>query len=239
MHMKQSDVILLSIMISVLLSCIFAYLSNSWTVGIIAIIVFFVLSCGALLLIKKRDKGLKKDDFLNNLLLMGKDESDKYLRKLYPDLIQSEARFLSQDRLISNCVKYSALGEEDVASNYRYAKKVNAKEIIIFTHNADKRALNLAYRLDIPTKIINFKNFYKMLKKDNLLPPTNNVLLKRRSLKSVITGLAYIPIKYFAFSCISTAIMSLFVPLKLYYLIFSAINALIGIGAFAIQQKQT
>lgn len=235
--MKKSDIIILSLMLSILLASVLAYFSNSWVIAIFAMLSFLVLLICAFLLKTKKSSNISRDDFVNNLLLLGKDKSLDYIRLLYPDLTPLDDKFIHNNSLISNNIRYSGLGEEDIAVCYRKALQEGLNKIIIFCYFADKRAMNLAYRLSIPTVVYSTKKLYNMLKAKKLLPNKQSAILKRKGIKTILSQLAFIPVKYFAFSSMSTAIMSIFIPFKLYYLIFATINACLGIIVFFLNKR--
>lgn len=238
--MKKSDIILLSIMISVFLGSILAYFTSSWIIGLLSIMLFCTIICIGFMLIKKKNNYISRDDFVNNLLLLGKEKSNQYIKRLYPDIVEADGNMIIQNEtLISNCIKYSALGEEDVAVQYRTCKKLGLSKIIIFTNYADKKAMNLSFRLDIPTTVYPMKKLYSLLKTKRILENKSTAVLKKRGIANILNNLAYVPIKYFALSSISTALLSFVVPMKIYYLIFALINALLGIIVFFLSKRQS
>lgn len=235
--MKKSDVVILSLMISVLLASILAYFSNSWLIAVLSLIFFLVLFISAFLLKKNRSSNISRDDFVNNILLLGKEKSFEYINLLYPNMQTLDDKYIHGDCLISNNIKYSGLGEEEIAICYRKAKQENLKKIVIFCYFADKKAMSLAYRLSIPTVVYSSKKLYNLLKSKDLLPSKENAILKKKGIKTIFSQLAFIPVKYFAFSSMSSAFLSLIIPFKLYYLIFACINAIIGIVVFFINKR--
>lgn len=238
--MKNSDMIILALMLCVLAGGVFAYITASWIIGFGAIVVFicFFIFCSAS--IKKRNRYISREDFITALLIDGKEKSNLYIKCLYPTAEFRDEKFICDETLICNCFKFSALNEEDVASCFRYAKKHGLKKAVIFTNNADKRALNLSYRLDLPILVYNYKKFYSTLKSGGFLPDKNGErLLKKQNLKAILSGFAFIPVKYFAWSSISTAFLSIFLPMKIYYLVFAVINAVLGIAVCILNRKIT
>lgn len=235
--MKKSDVIILSLMISFVLASILAYFSNSWLIAVLSLIFFLVLSISLFLMKKNRTSNISRDDFVNNLLLLGKEKSLEYINLIFPDMQAFEDKYVFEKSLISNNIKYSGLGEEDVAACFRKAKENNFDKIVIFCHYADKKAMSLAYRLSIQTVVYSTKKLYNMLRSKKLLPEKENAILKKKGIKTIFSQLAFIPVKYFAFSSMSAAFLSLFIPFKLYYLIFACINAILGIVVFFLNKR--
>lgn len=238
--MKNSDIVILALMLCFLAGGVFAYITASWAIGFGAIVVFacFFIFCSALK--QKSNRYVSREVFITTLLIDGKEKSNVYIKCLYPQAEFRDEKFICDDTLICNLFKFSALNEEDVASCFRYAKKHNLKKVIIFTNNADKKALNLSYRLDMSILVYNYKKFYSMLKSVGVLPDKNSeTVLKKQNLKAIISGFAFIPVKYFAWSSISTAFLSIVLPLKLYYLVFAVINAVLGIIVFVLNRKIT
>lgn len=235
--MKKSDVIILSIMISVLFASILAYFSNSWLVAILSLIFFLILFISLFLLKKNKTANISRDDFINNLLLLGKDKSTEYIKMLFNDIQPFEDKFVCENALISNNIKYSGLSEEDIAVCYRKAIQNNFYKIIIFCYYADKKAMSLAYRLSVPTVVYSSKKLYNMLRSKKFLPSKEIAVLKKKGIKTILNQFAFIPVKYFAFSSMSSAFLSLIIPFKLYYLIFACINAVLGIIAFFLNKR--
>ena len=83
------------------------------------------------------------------------------------------------------------------------------------------------------------KKLYSLLKTKRILENKSTAVLKKRGLNNILNNLAYVPIKYFALSSISTALLSFVVPMKIYYLIFALINALLGIIVFFLSKRQS
>lgn len=233
--MKKSDIIILSIAVCLVTGGIIAYITESFIVGILSAIIFLIIAF-LLFSMKKNSNRISKEVFIQELLLKGKEKSNKYIRLLFPNCTNDKP-MIQNKTLIINKIKYSSLGEEDIADCYRQAVSNSCDKAIIFANNVDKKALNLSFKLPIKVTIYNYRKLYSLLKEKNLLPENASVKLKKRGIKEIILNLRYIPIKYFAISSISTALLSLIVPFRLYYLIFAAVNVLIGITITIINKK--
>lgn len=234
--MKKSDIVILSIAVCLVTGGIIAYITDSLGVGILSAVIFLIIAF-LLFSMKKKSNRVSKEVFLQELLLKGKEKSNEYIRMLFPNSTNVEP--IIQDKtLIINKIRYSSIGEEDIADCYRQTVSNNCDKAIIFANNVDKKALNLSFKLPISVTIYNYRKLYSLLKEKNLLPENASVKLKKRGVKEIILNLRYIPIKYFAISSISTALLSLIVPFRIYYLIFATINALIGIAITVINKKE-
>lgn len=234
-YMKKSDIIILSIAVCLVSGGMLAYITESFVVGILSAIIFMIISF-LIFSMRKKSNRISKEAFIQDLLLEGKNKSNEYIRKLFPNITDGEL-MIQNSTLIMNKIRYSSIGEEDIADCYRQAITNNCNKVILFSNNADKKALNLSYKLPITITVYNYRKLYSLLKEKDLLPDKPSINLKKRGIKAIILDLRYIPVKYFAISSISTALLSLIVPLRIYYLVFATINAIIGITISIINKK--
>ena len=108
----------------------------------------------------------------------------------------------------------------------------------MFCRDIDKKALTLLSTLTLEYRIVNIKNLHRLAEKKGLIhedsapnrpKPKLRVLVKNTfSVKSM---------RYFLFSALGLSLLSLITPLKLYYLIFSGINLILGLSSFFISGK--
>lgn len=232
--MKKSDKLIITVVIFLFSFALLCYLlDNLIALPLsITISILFLLSVN---LIKPKNN-ITVDEFAKRILLLGKEESDKLIEKLNPTALKKDFGYISDDLIILNKVKYSPLSEEDVASAYRIAIKEGASEVLLYCLRVDKKALFLINELLIKIKPISIKKMYSSLKKISALPD-KPPKIKRKGIKGLIVGLCYIPSKHFLLISVVLSLMSLVSPIKLYYLIFAFIDALIGLVIEIIKRK--
>ncbi len=240
------DKILLITAVSVLIFLLSSYISGSYIVGLIclvlsALVFFFMLGSFRF----KKPETFGKKEYMRLLLLEGKDYVTETMRRVFASFYDAEAvgegvvlRIGEKRILIYNGFKFGALSEEDVAAAYRATKREGLKEIYLFYNTADRRAFSLANFIEQKVHLMPYKVFFKLAERAKALPPLPKTKKTRRwglIFKSVVS---YVNIRYFLFAALSTALLSLITPLRIYYLIFAAINVVLAVVVAFISAKE-
>ena len=236
--MKKSDLFVFGILIFIASTATITYLTAQFILGVVAGSVMTIAYVSALLLLKKKTHYEKKEDFIRNILLKGKTESDRLIRALYPEACVGEQALIKGEEMIINAVKYGGAGEEDVASAYRKAEEKHIGKVIVYCRKADKSALYLANSLPLSIEFRDLKKLFTELKGKGLLPYSEPIPKKRRKLKEIFAEIKKTPPKYFLFTAIVCATSSLLFPLKIYYLVIAAVNAALGLTIILLNYKE-
>ncbi|MBQ7653287.1 MAG: hypothetical protein IJS93_02850 [Clostridia bacterium] len=228
--MKKSDLVVFGILTFAFTFSIATYTFKRVWLSLTIAIAFSVAYCCIVLLARKRARFEKKEDFERNLLLSGKPRSNELIKSLYENAQEiTPELLLLDDTLVLNAVKYGGIGEEDIASLYRKSLETKANKAIVYMRKIDKNALTLARSLPLKIDFFDLKKLYGKLKENNLLNYVEDAPKARPKLKDVLSGIKGVPPKYFLFTAIACALSSVFLPMKIYYLIVAAINAAFGI----------
>ena len=199
---------------------------------------FTVIYACLILLTRKRKKYKSKEDFERELLLKGKDGTNEILKTLYDKASEIEPQyFLDREKLVVNGIKYGGIGEEDVAQIYRKSQALDVKNAVVYMRRIDKNALALARSLPLKFDFFDLKKLYGEMKEKNLLTFAETTPRVRPKIKDVLQGVKNVPPKYFLFTAVTCALTSVFLPMKLYYLIVAGVNAIIGITIIALNYK--
>ncbi|NCA66878.1 MAG: hypothetical protein EOM87_02300 [Clostridia bacterium] len=240
------DKVLLTIAVSVMVFLIASYISDSYLVGL-GVLCLFTILIFLLTKIVVKDSGdyLSKKELMRSMLLEGKEYTLNMLEKAFShyytvEKINDGISVKVDEKLVAihNAFKFGSLGEEDIAAAFRNAKAKNIEEIYFFYNTADRRALVLANYIPQKVHLLPFKSFYRIAKKAKLLPPPVNSKKPRRWGLIVKSVFSYANIRFFLFAAISTALLSIFTPMRTYYLIFSLINIALAIIVALISSKQ-
>jgi hypothetical protein len=240
------DKALLTVAVSLLIFLLSSYISGSFIAGLLSLtlsaLIFFFLHKTVRF---KKPEILSKKDFMRLLLLEGRDYVTETMRRVFSVFYDTEAikegitvKIGDKIILVYNGFKFGALSEEDVAASYRAAKQENIDEIYFFYNTADRRAFALANFIEQKIHLMPFKIFYKLAERAKALPLPSKIKKPRRWGLIFKSAVSYVNIKYFLFASFSTALLSLFTPLRVYYLIFSAVNVLLAIIVAIISAKE-
>ena len=138
--------------------------------------------------------------------------------------------------------KFSPCSNEDIAKFYREAKKYDVENIKILSKLNARQTIMFARELDVNFEFVPSKNVRRYLYNHNALPELIKKEPEKR--KSAIEFFKKAPAewkeffssifikkraKYFFLSSISMAILSLFTPLKWYYILMSIVTLACGI----------
>ncbi len=121
-----------------------------------------------------------------------------------------------------------SLSPSSIITAIKEAEIKNAELLTIVTTTADRSVYNFVNQANIPVNIINIKQVMKMLVLNNTLP----VLEKKKKSIALSNILNRAMAGRFLLAGSIIALMSLIVPIKIYYLVMSCVCLLLGIIAF-------
>ena len=239
---KTIDKILLSIFLSTILFVLFFSLTKSLWLGTLCALFgigFFYL---ALRLIhpKTPKDALSKRDFIRFVLLNGNAELKKRVENSFSESNVSEADGHTvlengkESSLIYYAYKFGALSEEDVAKAYRIAQAHSLKRIYVLTNHSERKALAVTEYIPQRLTIIGASTLYKYLLKRGAIPAKSAFLRKKNRIANFFrVALSGGNVKYYCIAGLSTSLLSLLSPFRLYYIAFSFLNLLLAILSLA------
>ena len=138
-------------------------------------------------------------------------------------------------RLVVNALGYGKAGEEWAAKIYR-ALKPTRVPIVVATTDIDRRALATLGLVATQIKILRPKEMLRRLEKMGVDPTTDQPPRRRLPLKAWVGTLTMRHTALFAMSAASSLVMSLWSPIKVYFYVFAAVNALLAIGTTILKK---
>ena len=145
-----------------------------------------------------------------------------------------DAYYDREGRYVVNALGYTKAGEEWAAKIYRTLKP-NRVYMVVATTDIDRKALATLSLVAKGVKILRPKEMLRRLRQVGVYP-TNDRPKERLSAKAYLMGLSYRHAYLFALSAAGCALFSIFLPIKIYYYIFAAINALLAIAVVAVKK---
>lgn len=178
--------------------------------------------------------------------LMGVDECTKHFLKLFPetyDATTESAGYISYrenntaaKKLLLVSLKFSAASADDIAKAWRYARDNGMEKITVLTKPVPRSLLIMARSLSVEFEFVEQRRLYKFLVRHNALPEKNHGLAQKKKkaklpVKEIFSGaFSAKHTKLFILSGFSLTLLSLFTPLKIYYLITATLSfALAGV----------
>ncbi len=130
--------------------------------------------------------------------------------------------------------KFSPSSLDDISKFYRSAKSNNISEVYVLSKLNDRSTVLFSRSLDIEFCFVPSRKVYKFLQKKNCLPQSiikKKTKIKKSDLKDILSNVFVKKrAKYFFMSGVSLGLLSFLTPIKVYYIIVSAICILLGIG---------
>lgn len=243
---KTIDKVLLSILFSSLLFVLFFTLTKSLWIGTICALLGIGIFYLALKLIHPKtpkDK-LSKRDFIRYVLLNGNSELKKRVEKSFRDAVISDAdgnTVLEKNKeksLIYYAYKFGALSEEDIAKAYRIARCHALEKIYILTNHSERKALAVTEYIPQKVTIIGASTLYKYLLKRDAIPLKSVFLRKKNRMANFLrVAISGANVKYYCIAGLSTSLLSLLSPLRIYYMAFSFFNLFLAIISLANRER--
>lgn len=187
---------------------------------------------------------LSKRNFIRYVLLKGtgalKDLVETALSPL-PCETASDHTVITSDAgrtLVYYAYKFGSLSEEDVAKSYRLAEKHQCDEIYALTNHLDRKSLAVAEYIPQKYNVINASTLYKFLSKKNLIPQKEALPKKNGKASNPFrTLLRAENAKYYVWAGLTTALLALFTPITIYYIVFSFINLLLATATMLLSER--
>lgn len=227
--MKLIDFIVIRILI--FLACFFALslgVDSLLASLLLALVITFILS----LIIdavtgKRKAKGYNR--YLNTLIIGGNQAVFDEVKEITGlDGEVSENRMLLTDgSYVFNCVKFGIVTADEIIRYYNRAVSDNVKTVYIISRQIDRKTASIMNYLDIDFVHISTKLLYRRTDK------SEPVTIKNHSRKPFLSlfrfALARANAKRYLFTSAALIFMSVFTPLKVYYLVLSGIGILLSV----------
>jgi hypothetical protein len=121
---------------------------------------------------------------------------------------------------------FSPFGMNDIVKAVRAAKAKNSKLLTIVTTEVDRKIYTVIRRSDIEVDIIGIKTLMRLMIKKDLIPDIRNLPRHNGSFKDIFNRRT--AVRLFQTAAI-ISLMSLIMPIKIYYLVLSSICATVGV----------
>lgn len=242
---KITDRIVLITILFLLFTLWITYLSKN---PLLAIIISAVLCLVIGILIRPRKKKpiIKADEYLPKLCAMSnKDISDMIIKVISSDIhpkISPKGLITADGKmLILPLLKMREITADEICKLSESAKRLSYKKLVLITYSYDKTGYEkIKPYLSTPVEFLGIDKVLNALEKCNYLPEIN----KKQAVKQKFSILFRSATKrkngkYFLISGLSTAFLSVFTPLTLYYLIFSTIMLIASIFCFLKKKERT
>lgn len=227
--MKLIDFIIIRFLIFI--ACFVALslsIDNLWASILIALVITFILS----LIIdavtgKRKAKGYNK--YLNSLIIGGNKsvfDEVKAITGLDGELKENRM-LLSDGSYVFNCVKFGIVTADEIIRYYNQAAIAGVKNVYIISRQIDRKTASIMNYLDIDFIHISTKLLYHRTNKSEPLEIKNH---NRKSFISLFRfALARTNAKRYLFTSAALIFMSIFTPLKIYYLVLGGIGILLSV----------
>ncbi|MGI6700962.1 MAG: hypothetical protein ACOX3U_00610 [Christensenellales bacterium] len=228
---KKIDFITFRVALFLLITAWMIYLVNNLALGIIAGITLFIILNIAYSYIEKKRRPYAVRDLALYLAMC--DEPLNIITGLMPENVGyiREGNHLTTNggELIYVSFGLSAFSASEALKAIKIAKNRDAGALTIVTTEADRSIFSIISRSKIRVNIIGVKQLMKLLMKKNMLPEIDKRFKLSISVKDIFnrhTG------GRFLLSGSIIALMSVVMPIKLYYLIVSLICFILGLICF-------
>lgn len=132
----------------------------------------------------------------------------------------------ADNKLVINAVKFGNVTGDEIIRYYRLLKKLNAAETYIIARHLDRRAMSVLNSVDTSIIYIPLKRLYHLSKP---LKIENNKRRRRKISDAFRFALSRSNASKYLFTSLVLGIMSIFTPLKTYYLVLSGVTALLAV----------
>ena len=194
-----------------------------------------IILCMLKIIYKNKITNQSYFEFFKTLALNDKDYVINLYNNAYPNQIQIKDKYiLLNEKAYFLHLKFSNMSLDSLIEIYKICRKNNIDKATIVSKDNDKKLLSYNHIFDdIIFEFDDYKDFYKKLKKENLLP-TNchkknkipySVLLKI----TLTTAFQRKNCKHFLFAGFILCIFSFITPLSTYYLVLAGISVILAI----------
>ena len=235
--MKKADRIIINLSVYVILFMLSFALVNNFPASLFIAFLLWVTANRVFLYIMRRRKVVKLppiSQMEDSLALLGvPGQVDLFMQAIPPCFNPTksdgglEITVNCEKVLVFPNYKFSPTNVEDVGRFYRAAKKCGVQKVWILGRTCPRSVILFASNLDIEFQFRLSREVRKFLHGRNLLPEKITKQPKKKSPVNRRETLSQVFIKrrakYFLLAGISTALLSLFGPLRIYYAVVAVI----------------
>lgn len=132
----------------------------------------------------------------------------------------------AENKLVINAVKFGNVTGDEIIRYYRLQNKLNAEETYIIARHLDRKAMSVLNSVDASIIYIPLKRVYHLSKPEK----TQNTKRRRRKISDAFRyALSRSNATKYLFTALVLGVMSIFTPLKTYYLVLSGVTALLAV----------
>lgn len=230
------DFITIRVVAAILLICWLIYITGSLILGLIAGIAATVLFNLLYAIYEKKKRPYSPYQLAFNLTI--NDSAADLTSRMLPNGVsyikEGNTIICGTGELIYTQFGFSQFGMSDILKAIKCAKNHNCSMLTIITPEYDRKIYSIINRSMVKVKIITIRKFMHMLIKHNLLPDLKNTPRNNISFRDIFNR--NVGGRFFLSGTI-IALISIVMPIKLYYLIISAICFIIGIICIFIPEK--
>ena len=263
---RINDRIAVFLSVAALLYMLGAYVTDSFLWGLVFALLGIAAGLALVRLLPYRQKRIPLTQFTDLLLLEGKTLSTAYLQRIFPPAERADATSLpsvpdrkahdettaaqgdssptappipdayydADGKLIVNALGYGKVGEEWAAKLYR-ALKPRRVTMVVAAVDVDRKALSILSGSAEKLIIIHPKEILRRLFRLGVtfapLPAKN-----RPNFKTWLGSLSLRHSALFALSAVFSLGLAVWSPVKAYYYVFAAVNALLSIAVVIIKK---
>lgn len=242
---KITDRIVLITILFLLFTLWITYLSKNPLLSIIISSALCII-IGILIRPRKKKTVIKADEYLPKLCAMSnKDLGDMIIKVISKDIhpkISPKGLITADGKmLILPLLKMREITADEICKLSESAKRLSYKKLILITYSHDKTGYEkIKPYLSTPVEFLGIDKVLNALEKCNDLPEINKKQVVKQKFSILFKSATKRKNgKYFLISGLSTAFLSVFTPLTLYYLIFSTIMLTASICCFLKKKERT
>lgn len=228
---KKIDFITIRVTLFFILVAWCIYLFNSLVWGILIGCCIFILSCYLYSIYEKKKRPYSYNQLAFYMAMQ--EHPVNIIINLLPDnvnyVIENNTIITQDKELIYVSFTFSpfSMGEMVKAVNKAKAKESNILTIVM--SEADRKIYNVISRLNLKVNIINIKKLMKLMIKKDAIPNLKNVPKNKINISDIFNRQLA---GRLMFSGTIIALMSILLPVKIYYLIIAGICLILGLVCF-------
>ena len=237
---KTFDKLGVALIVALLSFLFFFRVTHSLPMGAISAILFVAVIFLFIRLIKPKSPKnlLTKRNFIRYVLLKGSFALKSLVENSFPEGTATQTigdhTLLFKDGqriLIYYAYKFGSLSEEDVAKSYRLAENAHCEEIYALTNHLDRKALAVAEYIPQRFTVVSAGALYKYLCKKGMMPEKEALPKKNnRKFAFLKTAIKRDNARYYVWAGLTTALLALFTPITIYYIVFSFLNLALALA---------
>lgn len=178
---------------------------------------------------------IKAEEYIPKLSSMSKTELNNLIlgvlsEKCNPKINEKNLLIINENQLILPIIRMSEISVDEIRRLSNSTQKLGYTKLILVIGTYDKVNFpKIIPYLSVPVEILSVDNLIVSLNKINALPQINKKLVKKQKWKELFAKtLRRKNGKFFLFSGLTMAFLSVFTPLTFYYLTFSTVTLILA-----------